>query len=103
MKKFLGVLSMSLLLAGWAMLGLSEARGTVNKQWQVQDREVILQAQRQLKALGYNPGATDGTFGPQTEAALGEYQRAYRLPQTGQLDEATLGSLLPERTQSSVR
>jgi peptidoglycan hydrolase-like protein with peptidoglycan-binding domain len=101
MKKFLGVLGMSLLLAGWPMLGLSEARGTVGKQWQVQDREVIEQAQRQLKALGYNPGATDGSFGPQTEAALREYQRAYRLPQTGVLDEATLRSLLPERAQVS--
>src|SRR5918994_1388264 len=69
----------------------------------VSNQEVIAQAQRQLKVLGYDPGVTDGNFGPQTEAALREYQRAYRLPQTGMLDEATLRSLLPERTQSSVR
>jgi peptidoglycan hydrolase-like protein with peptidoglycan-binding domain len=67
------------------------------------NREVMVQAQRQLKALGFNPGTTDGNFGPQTEAALREYQRAYRLPQTGQLDEATLRSLLPERTHTSTR
>jgi peptidoglycan hydrolase-like protein with peptidoglycan-binding domain len=67
------------------------------------NREVILQAQRQLKALGFNPGSIDGNTGPQTEAAVREYQRAYRLPQTGKLDEATVRSLLPERTQSSTR
>jgi len=65
------------------------------------NQEVILQAQRQLKALGFNPGDIDGNLGAQTEAALREYQRAYRLPQTGQLDEATQRSLLPERFQAS--
>jgi peptidoglycan hydrolase-like protein with peptidoglycan-binding domain len=67
------------------------------------NREVVLRAQRQLKALGFNPGTVDGNLGPQTEAALREYQRAYRLPQTGRMDESTLRSLLPERTQSSAR
>jgi peptidoglycan hydrolase-like protein with peptidoglycan-binding domain len=67
------------------------------------NREVIVEAQRQLKALGFNPGTTDGNIGPQTEAALREYQRAYRLPQSGMLDDATLRSLLPERTRSSAR
>jgi len=103
MKRFFVMLSVGLLLAGWSMVSLAEARGTVSRQGLVQDYEVMLQAQRQLKALGYNPGATDGNFGPQTEAALREYQRAYRLPQTGRLDEVTLRSLLPERTQSSAR
>jgi carboxyl-terminal processing protease len=67
------------------------------------NREVIRRAQIQLKALGFEPGSVDGTFGPQTEAALREYQRAYRLPQSGTLDEATLRSLLPEMQQGSVR
>jgi len=66
-------------------------------------RETIVQAQRQLKALGFNPGSIDGNTGPQTEAAVREYQRAYRLPQTGKLDEATVRSLLSEQTQSSAR
>jgi peptidoglycan hydrolase-like protein with peptidoglycan-binding domain len=67
------------------------------------NRDTIVRAQRQLKALGFNPGSVDGQTGPQTEAAVREYQRAYRLPQTGMLDEATVRSLLPERTQSSAR
>jgi peptidoglycan hydrolase-like protein with peptidoglycan-binding domain len=64
-------------------------------------RDVLVQAQRQLKALGFDPGSTDGTFGPQTEAALRAYQQAYRVPQTGRLDEVTLRSLLPERFEAS--
>jgi N-acetylmuramoyl-L-alanine amidase len=65
------------------------------------NREVLQQAQRQLKALGFDPGSTDGTFGPQSEAALRAYQQAYRLPQTGRLDDVTLRSLLPERFEAS--
>jgi peptidoglycan hydrolase-like protein with peptidoglycan-binding domain len=65
------------------------------------DREVILQAQRQLKALGFNPGDIDGNLGSQTEAAVRAYQQKYRLPETGKLDETVLRSLLPERTQAA--
>ena len=65
------------------------------------NREVLQQAQRQMKALGFDPGTMDGTFGPQTEAAVRAYQQAYRLPQTGRLDEVTLRSILPERFEAS--
>ncbi len=101
MKRLLIVFSVSVLLAGGAMLSAVEARGTGIGPMPGQDREVTLQAQRQLKALGFHPGAIDGNFGPQTNAAIQEYQRAYRLPPTGRLDEATLRSLLPERFQAS--
>jgi len=67
------------------------------------NREVLRDSQRQLKALGFDPGSTDGTFGPQTEAALRAYQHNYRLPETGRLDEVTLRSLLPETQQGAVR
>jgi peptidoglycan hydrolase-like protein with peptidoglycan-binding domain len=67
------------------------------------NREVLQQGQRQLKALGFDPGTMDGTFGPQTEAALHAYQQAYRLPQTGRPDEATLRSLLPEKREGALR
>ena len=64
---------------------------------------MLRNAQRQLKALGFNPGSTDGTLGPQTEAALRAYQHSYRLPETGRLDEVTLRSLLPEKRQGALR
>ena len=100
MKRLLIVFSVSAVLVGWAMFSAAEARGTITAPLPSRDREVILQAQRQLKALGFNPGAIDGNLGPQTNAAIREYQRAYRLPQTGAPDEATLRSLLPERFQT---
>ena len=36
----------------------------------------VLALQQQLFALGYNPGASDGYFGPVTEAAVKEFQAA---------------------------
>jgi peptidoglycan hydrolase-like protein with peptidoglycan-binding domain len=102
MKKHLIVMSLCVLCASWAMILPAEARGAGSTTVQRQDREVIVQAQRQLKALGFNPGTIDGNVGSQTVAALREYQRAYRLPQTGGLDDATLRSLLPDRFQTST-
>jgi peptidoglycan hydrolase-like protein with peptidoglycan-binding domain len=101
MKRLLIVFGLSVLFAAGTMLSGPEARGIASGTSQ-RDREVTLEAQRQLKALGFNPGTVDGNFGPQTRAALREYQHAYRLPQTARLDEATLRSLLPDRSQAST-
>jgi peptidoglycan hydrolase-like protein with peptidoglycan-binding domain len=100
MKKLLIVMSLCLWCVGWAIALPTEARGARTSLAQDQDREVIIQAQRQLKALGFNPGAIDGNVGSQTAAAVREYQRAYRLPQTARLDDTTLRSLLPDRFQT---
>jgi peptidoglycan hydrolase-like protein with peptidoglycan-binding domain len=102
MKKFLIVMSLCVLYMGWAIVSPTEVRGAGSGMVQGQDREVIVQAQRQLKALGFNPGAIDGNLGSQTTAAVREYQRAYRLPQTARLDDTTLRSLLPDRFQTPV-
>jgi peptidoglycan hydrolase-like protein with peptidoglycan-binding domain len=100
MKKLLIVMSLCIWCASW-VIGLPvEARGTRANIAQAEDRELIIQAQRQLKALGFNPGAIDGNVGSQTSAAVREYQRAYRLPQTARLDDTTLRSLLPDRFQT---
>ena len=55
--------------------------------------EQLKLAQERLKALGLDPGAIDGVRGPQTIAALREYQRQHGLPITGALDDATRHSL----------
>jgi peptidoglycan hydrolase-like protein with peptidoglycan-binding domain len=101
MKQFLAMLGISLLAAGGLLPIQAEARVVRSEPVQVLDRELIRDAQRQLKALGFNPGAVDGNFGSQTEAALRAYQQAYRLPETGKLDEATVRSLRPERGEAS--
>lgn len=53
----------------------------------------VLQAQERLHAAGFAPGAMDGTLGPQTRAALRQYQKQHGLPVTGELDEATRQAL----------
>ena len=66
----------------------------------------IQQVQARLKAVGLDPGPLDGTWGPQTEAALRTYQQQRGLPVSGQLDAATLQVLLatsagPEAVQEA--
>lgn len=62
------------------------------------NREVVRQVQRQLIALGFNPGPVDGDLGRRTETALLAYQRAYHLLETGRLDEVTFRSLVMRGT-----
>src|SRR5215813_11293250 len=52
-------------------------------------RDEARQVQERLRNAGYNPGAADGVPGPQTVAALRQYQTAQGLPVTGFLDEVT--------------
>ena len=51
--------------------------------------ELILNAQKQLKEAGYNPGPLDGMWGGKTESALKKFQQARGLQITGELDENT--------------
>jgi peptidoglycan hydrolase-like protein with peptidoglycan-binding domain len=101
MKRSILMLGISLLVAGGFLFLPSAAQSTLSDRLQVPDRELIRDVQRQLKGLGFNPGTIDGNVGPQTIAALRAYQQAYRLPQTGQLDETTLRSILPQRFEAS--
>jgi lipoprotein-anchoring transpeptidase ErfK/SrfK len=53
----------------------------------------ILEAQLALDRLGISCGSMDGVTGGQTRAALDAFQRAVRLPATGQLDAPTRAAL----------
>ena len=101
MKQLLVMLGIGLLVAGGLSPLSSEAYNATSRLTQVQDRELTRDVQRQLKALGFNPGGVDGNFGSQTEAAVRAYQQKYRLPETSKLDEATLRSLLPGRFEAA--
>ena|ERR1051326_1736394 len=50
-------------------------------------------AQRSLQRKGFYKGNVDGSMGPETHAALREYQKNSNLTVTGKLDAATLNSL----------
>jgi localization factor PodJL len=53
----------------------------------------VLEAQRALRDLGYDPGPIDGMLGAQMRAALEKYQLAERLSVTGGLDAPTMDRL----------
>ena len=46
--------------------------------------------QDKLTELGYDPGPSDGTIGPQTRAAIRAYERDNGLPERGQVSKALL-------------
>jgi peptidoglycan hydrolase-like protein with peptidoglycan-binding domain len=62
-------------------------------------RDHIREAQRALLRKGYNPGPLDGIFGPKTESALRQFQKAQQLPVTGQLDDRSLAALKAGQTE----
>jgi putative peptidoglycan binding protein len=53
----------------------------------------LRQVQERLQAAGFAPGPLDGRLGPQTRAALRQYQQRKGLPVTGTLDTQTLQAL----------
>jgi hypothetical protein len=55
--------------------------------------QVVANVQSALQDQGYYKGEVDGILGPQTRAALAEYQQANGLEPTAAVDEPTLDSL----------
>lgn len=55
--------------------------------------EAVMAAQRRLHDKGFYKGNFDGRMGPETQAALREFQKNSNLNVTGKLDEATLSRL----------
>jgi hypothetical protein len=56
-------------------------------------RDDVRAGQQALRDRGYDPGQLDGLMGPQTSAALKNFQRAEKLAVTGQFDDATAAKL----------
>ena len=55
--------------------------------------QVVANVQSALQQQGFYQGEVDGVLGPQTRAALAEYQSAQGLEPTGAVDEPTLETL----------
>ena len=55
--------------------------------------QVVANVQSALQQEGYYQGDIDGVLGPQTRAALAEYQSAQGIEPTGAIDEPTLETL----------
>jgi Putative peptidoglycan binding domain len=54
----------------------------------------VRDAQRALKAKGFDPGPIDGQMGPKTNAAVKEFQHKENLTETGTLDAETHARLM---------
>ena len=63
--------------------------------------DLVRDVQTALAAQGYYKGGIDGQAGPQTAAAIREYQRLYNMPQTGRIDSALADRLLGASSSSS--
>jgi hypothetical protein len=58
------------------------------------DQGLVRDVQVALRDAGFDPGPIDGVMGPQTRAALREFQASQGLPSTGKLDARTRQQLL---------
>jgi len=57
------------------------------------DPAIVQQLQQALASAGYDPGTADGTFGPQTEAAVVAFQQANGLTADGTVGPLTASAL----------
>jgi peptidoglycan hydrolase-like protein with peptidoglycan-binding domain len=55
--------------------------------------ELNKQVQEKLRAMGFYKGPVNGEFGPNTQAALAQFQLSWPLPASGMLDSETLAAL----------
>ncbi len=59
-------------------------------------REIVLQLQRSLTTLGYDPGPIDGDMGPSTARAIRAYQKEREIEETGEFTQALMQRLEDE-------
>jgi len=80
----------SLLVAALAAAGMAAASAADAP---FVDSQTVRQVQKTLSDRGFRTGGADGRMGPQTQAALVNFQRAEKLQPTGKLDRQTLAAL----------
>ena len=73
--------------------GFTLPEGTKLQRDAENDDALVLELQRALTAAGYDPGAADGTFGEQTEAAVIAFQQANGLSVDGRVGPETAAAL----------
>jgi peptidoglycan hydrolase-like protein with peptidoglycan-binding domain len=62
------------------------------------DTDLSTRAQQRLAELGFYRGPINGDIGPNTQAALAQFQLSVPLPASGSLDDQTLAALGLERS-----
>ncbi len=57
------------------------------------DTQLVRSVQQSLNDRGFNAGPEDGQWGPNTEAAVRDFQQANGIARTGNLDSRTINAL----------
>ena len=89
-----------LLIAALAAAGIASASAADNL---YVDSDTVRQVQKILNDRGFRTGGVDGRMGPQTQAALVNFQRAEKLQPTGKLDKPTLAALGVQKDGASAK
>ncbi len=79
--------------------GANQTRYALNL-GQLDPADQIAGVQKRLNNLGFKCGRADGTFNPETKAALEAFQAYAGLPITGELDDATKSKLKQEHERT---
>jgi hypothetical protein len=70
-----------------------DVRASPNAADAMYDTELVRTVQRSLNDRGFDAGPADGQWGPNTEAAVRDFQQANGIAQTGNLDPRTINAL----------
>ena len=90
----------SLLLAAVASAGMAAASAAEGL---YVDAQTVRQVQKMLNDRGFRTGGVDGQMGPQTQAALVNFQKAEKQQPTGKLDKSTLAALGVQKADGTPR
>jgi Putative peptidoglycan binding domain len=73
-------------------------QGMAGSQQQSMNRAQVREVQKKLNDQGFNAGPVDGVLGPNTQAAIKNFQESKGLEATGQLNQQTMDALGMEAT-----
>jgi murein L,D-transpeptidase YcbB/YkuD len=71
----------------------TDANGKVNTSPRATENDTVRKAQTALNDQGFEAGAVDGRFGPNTQSAVRRFQAKNGLTESGTLDNSTLSAL----------
>ncbi|MBV9386626.1 MAG: peptidoglycan-binding protein [Chroococcidiopsidaceae cyanobacterium CP_BM_ER_R8_30] len=100
-KQILGIASAAALMTGMTGIGFAMSRPAQAAMTTGTNSSKVTELQQDLKADGFNPGPTDGVFGPRTEAAVVAFQKAHGLYPDGIAGPKTLAAVDNTNSQTA--
>jgi peptidoglycan hydrolase-like protein with peptidoglycan-binding domain len=75
------------------LLGVSQITASAPEQPATLSRHAVIAVQEKLENLGFYQGPADGVWGPETQAAIAQFQHSRGLEPNSQLNPATITGL----------